>query len=65
MVLVGRVVRPHGLRGQVVIASETDFGAERFAPGAKVWRQAGEEIGDLTVVDSYPQAESKHREPRG
>ena len=57
MVLVGRVVRPHGLRGQVVIASETDFGAERFAPGAKVWRQAGESLSDLTVVDAYPQAD--------
>ncbi len=57
MVLVGRVVRPHGLRGQVVIASETDFGAERFAPGAKVWRQSREAISDLVVVDSYPQAD--------
>jgi 16S rRNA processing protein RimM len=57
MVLVGRVVRPHGLRGQVVIASETDFGAERFAPGAKVWRQPGEAMSELVVVDSYPQAD--------
>jgi 16S rRNA processing protein RimM len=57
MVLVGRVVRPHGLRGQVVIASETVFGAERFAPGAKVWRQAGEALSELVVVDSHPQAD--------
>ena len=57
MVLVGRVVRPHGLRGQVVIASETDFGADRFAPGAKVWRQSGKTIGELVVADSYPQAD--------
>ena len=57
MVLVGRVVRPHGLRGQVVIASETDFGAERFAPGATVWRQAGEAMSPLVVVDSHPQAD--------
>jgi 16S rRNA processing protein RimM len=57
MVMVGRVVRPHGLRGQVVIAPETDFGAERFAPGAQVWRQAGEATGALTVVDSHPQSD--------
>ena len=57
MVLVGRVVRPHGLRGQVVVASETDFGAERFAPGAKVWQQAGTSLNELVVVDSYPQAD--------
>ena len=62
MVMVGRVVRPHGLRGQVVIASETDFGADRFAPGAKVWAHVGKTIDEapangLTVVDSHPQAD--------
>jgi len=57
MVLVGRVVRPHGLRGQVVIASETDFGDERFAVGAQVWRQTGGGVGGLTVADSHPQAD--------
>ena len=30
MVTVGRVVRPHGIRGQVVVAPETDFASERF-----------------------------------
>lgn len=34
MVTVGRVVRPHGIKGQVVVASETDFASERFKPGA-------------------------------
>src|SRR6185436_14473621 len=57
MVLVGRVLRPHGLRGQVVIAPETDFGAERFAPGAKIWREAGKTMSPLVVVDSHPQAD--------
>lgn len=57
MVLVGRVVRPHGLRGQVVIASETDFGAERFAVGAVVWRETGGGVGGLTVADSHRQGD--------
>jgi 16S rRNA processing protein RimM len=34
MVTVGRVVRPHGIRGQVVVAPETDFASERFRAGA-------------------------------
>ncbi|HEY7473745.1 MAG TPA: ribosome maturation factor RimM [Vicinamibacterales bacterium] len=34
MVTVGRIVRPHGNRGHVVVAPDTDFGRERFAPGA-------------------------------
>ncbi|HYN05787.1 MAG TPA: ribosome maturation factor RimM [Vicinamibacterales bacterium] len=34
MVTVGRVVRPHGNRGHVVVAPDTDFGHERFRPGA-------------------------------
>jgi 16S rRNA processing protein RimM len=50
MALVGRIARPHGLRGQVVINPETDFVEERFADGATVWTRsaAGEE--QLTVV---------------
>lgn len=35
-VLVGRIARSHGLRGQVVVDSETDFVEDRFAPGATV-----------------------------
>ncbi|MGE0393438.1 MAG: ribosome maturation factor RimM [Vicinamibacterales bacterium] len=36
MVLVGRIARPHGLRGAVVINPETDFAAERFAVGSRL-----------------------------
>ena len=38
LVTVGRIVRPHGNKGHVVVAGETDFGAERFRAGATVWR---------------------------
>lgn len=37
MVLVGRVTRPHGLRGHVVVAPDTDFAEERFRTGGVVW----------------------------
>ena len=37
MVLVGRIVRTHGLAGHVVIHPETDFPEERFAPGSRCW----------------------------
>lgn len=37
MVTVGRIVRPHGHRGGVVIESESDFAADRFREGAVVW----------------------------
>jgi 16S rRNA processing protein RimM len=36
LITVGRVVRPHGNRGHVVVASETDFPAERFREGETV-----------------------------
>ena len=39
MVLVGRIVRPHGNRGNVVVHPETDFGDERFRPGARLFLQ--------------------------
>ena len=36
-VLVGRVARTHGRRGEVIVNPETDFPDDRFAPGAAVW----------------------------
>ena len=33
MVTVGRIVRPHGIRGHVVVEPETDFASERFRAG--------------------------------
>jgi len=33
LLLVGRVARPHGLRGQVVVNAESDFPEQRFKPG--------------------------------
>jgi len=53
-ILVGRIVRPHGNRGHVVVAPETDFGAERFVSGAVLQGIRGDERTDLTVVASRP-----------
>jgi ribosomal 30S subunit maturation factor RimM len=36
-VLVGRVARTHGHRGQVIVKADTDFVEDRFAPGATLW----------------------------
>ena len=43
MVLVGRIARPHGLRGQVVVNPETDFVEERFVSGATMWTRSDRE----------------------
>ena len=50
MVLVGRIARPHGLRGQVVINPETDFVEERFAEGATLWTRSTAGDEQLTVA---------------
>ncbi len=42
LVLVGRIAKPHGLRGEVAINPETDFPDERFAPGARLLLTRGE-----------------------
>jgi 16S rRNA processing protein RimM len=52
MVLVGRVARTHGLRGQVVVNPETDFVAERFQPGAQFWTRVDGHERTLTIVDA-------------
>jgi 16S rRNA processing protein RimM len=50
MVLVGRVARPHGLRGQVVVNPETDFVEQRFRPGARLWTRTGGHESTLTIT---------------
>jgi 16S rRNA processing protein RimM len=54
--LVGVVVRPHGLRGELVVDVRTDSPQERFAPGAVLTRANadGVAVGVLTVESSRP-----------
>jgi 16S rRNA processing protein RimM len=55
MVLVGRIARPHGIRGQVIVTPDTDFVDERFRTGAVLWTRSdrGEEV--LTVSSARVQ----------
>lgn len=50
MVLVGRIARPHGLRGQVAVNPETDFVETRFAPGKRVSVNRAGATCELTVA---------------
>jgi len=52
MVLVGRIARPHGLRGDVLIAPETDFPEVRFAAGATLYARRGEAMVALEIDTS-------------
>jgi 16S rRNA processing protein RimM len=53
MISVGRIVRPHGLAGDVVVESATDFPETRFRKGAKVTTAKGV----LTITGSRPQGD--------
>src|SRR5436190_9211816 len=55
MVLVRRIVRPHGIRGAVVIAAETDFADDRFQIGATLNVKRADAIETLRISDSFPQ----------
>ena len=52
MVTVGRIARTHGTRGQVIVNPETDFPAERFQPGARMYllREGAPRAVTLTAV---------------
>jgi 16S rRNA processing protein RimM len=50
MAVVGRIVRSHGLRGQVVVNLETDFPEERFRPGAELFVEHGGVVKPLTLT---------------
>jgi 16S rRNA processing protein RimM len=57
MVLVGRVGRSHGIRGQVAVNTETDFAEDRFTPGAAFWTRGGQEqltIGTVRFQNGKP-----------
>jgi len=54
MVTVGRVVRPHGRRGEVVVESETDFGDERFKVGQTLYWQPASAVEPVRVTASRP-----------
>ncbi len=50
--VVGRIGRPHGLRGEVVVEVSTDDPEHRFAPGAILMTDPGS-VGPLTVVSRH------------
>ena len=52
MVLVGRIARPHGLKGHVVVNPETDFVDRRFVEGATLWTRAAGGTEQLVVASS-------------
>jgi len=56
MVTVGRVVRPHGNRGHVVVAPETDFAEDRFRVAETLYALREGAIVSLTIDASRPQA---------
>jgi 16S rRNA processing protein RimM len=50
LALVGRVARPHGIRGQVIVDVETDFPRQRFQPGAELFVARHGRVEALTVT---------------
>ena len=49
MAVVGRIARPHGIRGQVVVNLDTDFPRERFQPGAKLFVKRSAAVETLVI----------------
>ena len=50
MVLVGRIARAHGNRGQVIVDPETDFLEERFKAGSIVFVRRGDAVEPLRMT---------------
>jgi 16S rRNA processing protein RimM len=55
MILVGRIARPHGIRGQVAVNPETDFVADRFTEGATFWTRSSRGEEPLTIASARVQ----------
>ena len=50
MAAVGRIARPHGIRGQVIVNLHTDFPEERFHPGAELFIERDGAVRALTLT---------------
>jgi len=50
MAVVGRIARPHGIRGQVIVNVETDFPEQRFQPGAELFVERHGAVEPLTLT---------------
>ena len=55
MVLVGKIARPHGIRGQVIVTPQTDFVEDRFREGATFWTRSDRGTEVLTVTSARVQ----------
>jgi 16S rRNA processing protein RimM len=49
-IIVGRIGRPHGVRGEVVVGVRTDDPESRFAVGARLATGDDARVGSLTVA---------------
>lgn len=52
LITVGRIARPHGLRGHVVVNPETDFPDERFRAGERLWLRRGAEPEAVCIEEA-------------
>lgn len=55
LVLVGRIARPRGLRGELVVNPSTDFPETRFARGRRVFVKTGDDVRALTIASFWLQ----------
>ncbi|RAV32374.1 ribosome maturation factor RimM [Corynebacterium heidelbergense] len=53
-VQIGRVIKPHGVRGEVVVEPTTDIPEERFYPGAELTGRQTGKTRPLTVTALRP-----------
>jgi 16S rRNA processing protein RimM len=56
MAVVGRVARPHGLRGDVVVNPQTDFVEERFRAGQSVFVERHGAVERVEIVRARVQS---------
>lgn len=53
-VTVGQIVKPHGVKGEMIVDVYTDFPEKRFQEGARVLVEEEDRVRPLTVVRARP-----------
>lgn len=52
-IAVGKITKPHGIRGEVRVQSDTDFPEERFSPGGTLYIQPENAEGRPLTVSNF------------
>ncbi|MGM0380526.1 MAG: ribosome maturation factor RimM [bacterium] len=54
LIIVGEIIKPHGVKGELVVEPLTDFPVQRFGAGSILQTENSDEFSSLEIIQSRP-----------